>query len=103
MTRHDVLLILAGAGALLVLLTIFGFARALILRGRRKRHTAQAWRRPPPPDDSAIEAIRREADEGERRYRQRLADEERRRLEADWRRDGEISLTRKKPPEETPP
>lgn len=103
MNRHDVFLILAGAGALLVLLTLFGFARALILRRRRKRHAAQAWRQPMPQGDSAIEEIRREADESHRRYLQRVSDEERRRLEADWRREGSVSLVkRKKPTEEKP-
>lgn len=103
MNRHDLLLILAGAGALLILLTIFGFARALILRSRRKRQTAQAWRQPLQPDDSAIEEIRREADAGHRRYLQRMADEERRKLEDDWRSDGGVTLAkRKKPNGETP-
>jgi len=46
-SRPDLLTILEGAGLAIVALTVLVFARALILRFRRKRQTAQAWRGPP--------------------------------------------------------
>jgi hypothetical protein len=97
MQRSDIFLLLAGAGGIIAVLLLYGFVRALILRRRRKRKAAQAWRVPmPQAEHPAIEEIRREADASHRRSGQRN------RLEAEWHQDGEIELRPKKPPEETP-
>lgn len=44
MDRHDLLLILVGAVATVLGIAALGFARALMLRRRRKRQAAEAWR-----------------------------------------------------------
>lgn len=102
MHRADILLILCGAVATVVLILIFGFSRALILRYRRKRQAAQAWRAPRPQAETVIADFRREADQAHLRTIGRRATDTQRRIEPQWLHDGEIVLRPKKPPEEIP-
>ena len=100
MSFHDLMLILVGACATILLLVILVFARALILRRHRNRLTAQAWRVPtsrlPQAVPGVIEEIRREADEAYQEHLKRQEAERQRRLEIDWRRDGMIMLKPKR-------
>ena len=103
MQRADIILLVCGAVAAIVLIMLFGFTRALFLRRRRKRQAAQAWRAPmPQAEHSAIAEIRREADESHQVYLKRAAADTERRISAQWLRDGKIELKPKKPPEEIP-
>jgi hypothetical protein len=95
----------AGEGACVLVALIAVWVIIRVRRRRRRVPTVAAFRwNPLPPGDSAIEEIRREIDENQKRSeaarlqeaREREAKDKRHRLERQWQRDGEIELDKKK-------
>lgn len=82
---NPALMILAAFGAICaILLPVFAIQRAI--ERRRRPMAPLPPPNPLPPGDTAIDQIRREIDESEQRS-----------LHAEWVRDGEIVLAKKKP------
>jgi hypothetical protein len=93
----------AAASAIVALIVIWAIIR--VRRGRYRPPVIATVRwNPLPPCDAAIEEIRREIDENQKRSeaarlqeaRDREARNRRHRLEQEWREDGEFLLEKKK-------
>jgi hypothetical protein len=103
LNRTEIVLVLCGAAATVLLIAIYGFIRSLILRHRGKRKTAQAWREPmPEAEHSAFAEIRKEIDTSHRRLVWREESEARRRIEAQLAREGKSDTPPPEPPEDLP-